>query len=292
MEQRRYSCNTADMRRCLFAIVCTFFCCAMYAQDAADNDYSNQSITGQLGISGGAMNCITDLGGKSKIFKTFKPEAGFYAGFLYHNAIGARLELTWGSVTASDANAKEAGVRQRNFSFSSDITELSLLAEIHPLNLSSSFHFPISPYLLAGVGNFSFNPTTKLNGTTILLQPLHTEGEGFAETGRPNYKLSQFMIPIGGGISYPLSSSFTVKGELIYRILNTDYLDDVSTTYIDPALFDKYLTPVQASLAKEVYYRADEVTNNATVPVGGLRGSPAKDGYYSINIKLELMLGR
>ena len=280
------------MHRFLFVVFCTLFCCAIQAQDINDNAYSDAAITGQLGISGGAMNCITDLGGKSKISKTFKPEAGFYAGILYQNTIGARLELTWGSVTASDAYGKEEGVRQRNLSFSSDITEISLLADFHPLNLSSSFHFPVSPYLLVGVGNFSFNPKTKLNGTTVFLQPLHTEGEGFAETGRPDYKLSQFMISAGGGLSYAITSLLTIKGELIYRILNTDYLDDVSTTYIDPSLFDKYLTPVSASLAKAASYRSGEVTNNTIVPVGGNRGSSAKDGYYSINIKLELTLGR
>lgn len=262
----------------------------MYAQSGADNGFADESVTGELGISGGGMNCITDLGGTSPVLKTFKPQGGFYVGIIYHKTIGARLELTWGSVTASDANAKEAGVRERNLSFSSDITEISLLAEFHPLNLSSSFHFPVSPYLLAGVGSFSFNPTTKLDGATVFLQPLHTEGEGFAETGRPNYKLSQFMIPVGGGLSYDISPLFTLKGELIYRVLNTDYLDDVSTTYIDPSLFDKYLSPVQASLAKAVSYRSGEVSANASVPVGGNRGSSAKDAYYSVNIKLQLNL--
>ena len=278
------------MRRVLYVIFSTLFSCFLQAQDMNDNTYSNAAITGQLGISGGAMNCITDLGGKSKIFKTFKPAGGLYAGILYRNIIGARLELTWGSVTASDANGKEIGVRQRNLSFSSDINEISLLAEFHPLNLSSSFHFPVSPYLLAGVGNFSFNPKTELNGAIVLLHSLHTEGEGFAETGRPNYKLSQFMVPVGGGLSF--SPLVTLKGELIYRVLNTDYLDDVSTVYINSALFDKYLSSVSAAEAKAVYYRSGEVTGNAAVPVGGNRGSKAKDGYYSINIKLELNLGR
>ncbi len=275
------------MRRFLF-LFCTLFYCAASAQDMNDDTYSTEGITGQLGVSGGVMNCITDLGGKSKIFKTFKPEGGIYIGALYENIIGTRLELTWGSLTASDAYGKEAGVRQRNLSFSSDIAELSLLGEFHPLNLSSSFHFPVSPYLLGGVGVFSFNPKTKLDGATVFLQPLHTEGEGFPETGRPNYKLSQVMFPLGGGISYALFRSFTVKGELIYRVLRTDYLDDVSTTYIDPSLLDKNLSSVEAELAKKVYFRSGEVSNNAEVPVGSPRGSIAKDGYYSINLKLEL----
>ena len=165
-----------------------------------------------------------------------KPTGGLYVGAMYQRTIGIRAELTWGSVTASDGNAKDEGVRLRNLSFTSNISEISLIAELHPLNISPNFQFPLSPYLLAGVGSFSFNPYTKHNGVNIVLHPLHTEGEGFAETGRPDYKLSQMVIPAGGGLSYQLSPALTVKGELIYRFLNTDYLDDASTTYINPSL--------------------------------------------------------
>ena len=101
------------------------------------------------------------------------------------------------------------------------------------------------------------------------------------------------MIPVGGGLSYEISPLFTVKGELLYRLLNTDYLDDVSTKYIDPTLFDKNLSSGSAALAKQLFYRGDEVKNgNPSVPVGANRGSSAKDGYYSLNLKLELTLGR
>ncbi len=270
-------------------IICllSFFCVTAQAQD-----YSDNAFTAQIGVSGGVMNCITDLGGKSSVFKTMKPEGGFYIGAFYQRTIGARLEITWGSVTASDANAKSQGVRNRNFSFASDISEISLLAEVHPLDFSPNYNLPVSFYFLAGVGNFSFNPKTKLNGQYVFLQPLHTEGQGFPKTGRPNYKLNQLMLPIGGGLSYEISSLLTVKGELIYRVLNTDYLDDVSKTYINPALFSKNLPANTAALAKELYYRSDEVSNDATAPVGKPRGSSAKDGYYSINLKLELNFGR
>ncbi len=269
----------------LFLAVFTFYSSLVHSQSES---YNEKAVLLQLGISGGAMNCITDLGGKSKVFKTMKPVGGFYVGAMYQRTIGVRAELTWGSIAASDANAREQGVRNRNLSFASDISEISLLAEFHPLNIFPDFHFPVSPYLLLGVGGFSFNPYIKKGGATIFLQPLHTEGEGFAETGRPDYKLSQIMIPAGGGLSYDISSLLTVKGELIYRFLNTDYLDDVSTMYIDPALFDSHLSAPLAAAAKELSFRGNELNQNLTVPVGKNRGSPAKDGYYSVSIKLEL----
>ena len=273
-----------------FLILVLFF----YVSPAARSQssfYGDKPITAQVGLSGGLMNCITDISGKSNVFKTFKPEGGFYIGAFYQRAVGARLEITWGSITADDRFSKNPSAR--NLSFSSDISELSLLAEIHPLYFSANYNLPFSFYLLAGVGSFSFNPKTKLNGRYVFLQPLHTEGEGFAETGRPNYKLSQLMLPVGGGLSYEISPLFTVKGELVYRVLNTDYLDDVSTFYIDPALFDKYLYASSASLAKELYYRAGATTGNALPPRGEPRGNPkAKDAYYSLNLKLALTLGR
>ena len=274
------------MHRLLLSFTLFLFCSSLaYSQDEG---YDEKAILLQFGVSGGAMNCITDLGGNSFTFKTVKPAGGFYVGAMYQRVIGARIELTWGRVAASDADAKEEGVRNRNLSFASDISEISFLAELHPLNLSPNFHFPLSPYLVAGVGSFSFNPYTKYKGATLFLQPLYTEGQGFAETGRPEYKLSQMMVPAGGGLSYQITPLLTVKGELIYRFLNTDYLDDVSTTYIDPSLFDAHLSAPLAAAAKKIYFRGNEANPNVVVPVGANRGSAAKDGYYSVNIKLEL----
>lgn len=281
------------MHRFLFASLFLLCCVIAQAQDFFNNKkYTDKDIVAQFGVTGGAMNCLTDLGGKSKVFKTSKATGGFYVGALYQQAIGARLQITWGSVTADDKNAKDAGVHQRNLNFASNISEISLLGEFHPLALLPYIHFPISPYLLAGIGTFSFNPYTKLNGVDVFLQPLHTEGEGFSETGLPNYKLTQMMIPAGGGLSYQISPLFTLRGELIYRFLKTDYLDDVSSNYIDPTLFDKNLTPVTASLAKELYYRANEVGGSATPPANTPRGSSAKDAYYSVNITIEISLNK
>lgn len=274
------------MHRSLF--VCSFFFIVIAAHSQY---YSDDAFTARFGVSGGAMNCLTDLGGKSNVLKTFKPAGGFYVGAFYQRAVGARLELTWGSITAADRFSKKTGVTERNLSFSSDITEISLLAEVHPLDFFPAYDLPFSLYLLGGVGSFSFSPKTKIQGGYVFLQPLHTEGEGFVETGRPNYKLSQFNLPVGGGLSYEISPLFTVKGELVYRVLSTDYLDDVSTTYIDLSLFDKNLPANVAALAKQLYYRTGEIKSNAPVPTEKYRGNTIKDSYYSLNVKLELTLG-
>jgi hypothetical protein len=249
--------------------------------------------TKELGVSLGAMNCNTDIGPPAIDFQSFKLSGGVYFGVSYLQKIGLRLEGTLGTVTATDKRAVNPSLKSRNLGFTSSIKELSLLVEVHPLNLASTPDYmpSISPYLLAGVGYFGFNPKTQLNGQWVYLQPLHTEGEGFPETGRSNYELSGLNIPVGGGVQYSLSDRFILRGEAVYRFLRTDYLDDVSTTYIDPNLFDKYLPPSDAALARQLADRSYEVSGNQTRTPGSQRGSPKKDAYYSINIKLGVRLG-
>jgi len=256
--------------------------------------YSDEQLTKELGISINAMNCNTDIGGQAVDVQSFKPGIGIYAAVLYRQKIGLRLEGTIGSVTASDTRAIDYNLKTRNLDFTSNIKEVSLLAEVHPLNLFSkeTIIHSLSPYLLAGVGYIGFDPRTQLDGQWIYLQPLHTEGQDFPETGRPNYKLSGLSFPVGGGLQYSLSERLILRGEAVYRFLSTDYLDDVSTTYIDPNLFDKYLSIDNAALAKRLADRSFDIAENGVRPSGSIRGSSKKDAFYSVNIKLGIRLAK
>jgi hypothetical protein len=275
-----------------------------------NGSYYDSPLLFEVGASVGAMNCLTDLGGKKGIGKKFFKDlnmgnthisGGVFAGFIYKNAVAVRAEWTYGQVSAYDSIL--SGVTDiarerynRNLSFKSTISEIAVLAEIHPLFMFIDWEGKdqdpprYSPYLVAGVGYFSFNPQTQLNGSWIDLQPLRTEGQGFAEyPERKVYKLKQTNIPLGIGLKYELSPLLNLRGEVVYRKLNTDYLDDVSTTYIDPSLFYTYLSPQQANTAMLLADRQKISKTGA----GGKRGSEKeKDGYFTINLKLSLIIGR
>jgi hypothetical protein len=100
-------------------------------------------------------------------------------------------------------------------------------------------------------------------------------------------------IPVGIGARYELSSMFNVRAELVYRILSTDYLDDVSTQYIDPNLYSNYFTGTKltnALLLSDRQYELDPT--HITVPTGQ-RGNPKNnDAYFSFNLKIGLIIGR
>jgi opacity protein-like surface antigen len=174
-----------------------------------------------------------------------------------------------------------------------------LAFEIHPLYIigrNNEDKEPplISPYLLAGVGFFSFKPQAKLAGKWVDLQPLSTEGQGFAEyPDRKRYNLNQLNIPFGMGAKYDIGSSLSVRAEFVYRRLNTDYLDDVSKEYIDPTLYANYFTGAKLTNALLLNDRKYELVPGHTTVVGGERGhSKNKDSYFTFNIKLGYTFGR
>ncbi|MEQ1555027.1 MAG: hypothetical protein ABL929_12650 [Ferruginibacter sp.] len=278
-----------------------------------DDEYYDSPILYEAGISLNAMNSLTDIGGTKGIGRKFFKDlnigythasGGVFFSVAYKNAVALRLEGTFGKISANDKVLSNVPVTDiaferfnRNLNFRSYISEVALLLEIHPkyifIDWPARDDAPprTSPYIIAGVGYFSFNPQTKLAGSNrwIDLQPLHTEGQGFAEYGRKNYNLSQINIPLGAGLKYELSPLVNLRGEFVYRKTFTDYIDDLSTTYIDPALFSKYLTPQQEANAKLLYDR--QILNHAGID--GKRGTVTnKDAYFTFNLKLSVVIGR
>ncbi|HMI78424.1 MAG TPA: hypothetical protein VK484_06495 [Ferruginibacter sp.] len=271
-----------------------------------DDIYYENALTYELGGSIGAMNSFTDLGGRKGIGKKFIKDlnvrntqftGSIFLSAVYKYAIALRIEATWGSVKADDKileAVKETtlGRYDRNLSFKTLINEVTLVAEIHPLYFkkhTGGERLPrLSPYLLGGIGFFSFNPKAKLRDEWIELQPLSTEGQGFSEypTRKP-YKLKQLNFPVGAGIKYKISPLFNFSAECVYRILSTDYLDDVSTNYIDQNVFANHFTGGQLLNALLLNDRQREL-NPSHIPLkGDIRGNPKNnDAYFTINLKL------
>jgi len=292
----------------LLAVVLFFVCFDAAAQQ--NFDYFDQPTVYEVGISAGPMNSLTDLGGrrgngarglKDLRFKDMTFGGGLYAKVLYKNIFGVRFEINRGRVKGSDdelESVKSTAIDRfdRNLSFRSNITEVNLLGEFYPLTLFGKggpvyVNHALSPYLVAGVGLFHFNPQAQLNGQWIDLQPLHTEGEGFAEyPDRKVYKKTQLDIPLGLGARFQVSDHINLGLEFLFRKLFTDYLDDVSTTYIEPSLFSKYLTGTDLANALALNNRAlpdpDHPDRPGVYP-GDRRGNSSRnDHFFSLNLKI------
>ena len=279
-----------------------------------NSNFYEKPLTFEIGASVGFMNCFTDLGGKKGIGKKFIKDLNFgktqiagsiYLSAMYQYMFALRLEGTFGTVTADDKvleSVRETtfGRYERNLNFKSKITDFMLAAEIHPIyiiNRNNEDAEPplLSPYLLGGIGFFSFNPQTTKDGKTIDLQPLSTEGQGFTEyPNRKPYKLNQMNIPLGVGVKYELGSFLNVRAEVVYRKLNTDYLDDVSSEYyIDPTLYANYFTGAKLTNALLLNNRQYEINPGHGYDTRDQRGNPNNnDSYFTFNLKIGYTFGR
>ncbi len=222
---------------------------------------------------------------QSYFFKFSQPGLALSGGISYQasNRIVIRTGITYASLTADDK--KNSRVYVRNLNFKSKIKELHLAAEYYLFNIDN---IRFSPYIFGGIGDYRFNPYTKdTSGTKYFLPPLSTEGQGFYQ-GRKPYNLTQFAIPFGGGIKYAITDHIKIGIEVGMRKLFTDYIDDVSTSYVDPAL----LLYNRGPKAIELAFRGAEINKSETYPVGlTKRGEEKnKDWYYLTGLTLSFTL--
>ncbi|MDX1628722.1 MAG: DUF6089 family protein, partial [Fulvivirga sp.] len=120
-----------------------------------------------------------------------------------------------------------------------------------------------------GITVFHHNPQAYVNensslpeaGTWVDLEPLGTEGQytdpallaGSQNEGIETYSNFQVAIPLGLGVRYRLNQVFDISFEMSFRYLFTDYIDDVSKNYVDPAVLN-------SDLARELADRSGEAT--------------------------------
>lgn len=295
---------------CLLLLCCIWSNLSFAQHYFYNNQYYDRDFLFEGGVSLGTMNCLTDIGGKPGAGKVFlkdlnwqntKMSGSVFANLSYRYALSFRLELNAGKIMAYDSILKndpsEGRYRyRRNLHFKSNISELMLVTELHPLvMLRPGKKVPaLSPYMAGGIGVFHFNPQAELNGAWVALRDLHTEGQGFTEyPERKEYALTQLNFPVGAGIRFECSAMMNLRFEILHRIILTDYLDDVSTRYIDPTLFQKYLTPDFASNALQLYNRQNEIDPLALAVTNEIRGNSNKnDSYFTIQLKLSVVLGR
>lgn len=272
-----------------------------------DDKYLDAPVVWEAGVSLGLMNSLTDVGGRPGASGGFARNlnvrnnmacGGLFIHGLYAYLLGFRLELVLGRVGSADSDLRgdrtmAVSRYRRNLNFRSFVKEVSAVAEWHFLSTRVQGSYGL-PYFFAGLGLFSFCPTTWINGQWVKLHPLRTEGQGFTEyPDRKPYRLRQWNLPVGVGLRLELSALLNLQVEWMHRILFTDYLDDVSTTYPDPSLFKQYLSASDAAMAKAVSDRRKELDPTAQVSAGQQRGNSSNnDSYLSLNLKFSWVFNR
>lgn len=242
----------------------------------------------------GAANFLGELGGADDVgsnfvrdleFASTRPSTSILMRYRLTQKIALRGSFALGYVSGADSLTQEYFRNFRNLSFRSPILELSGQFEYNIVKEKDARRYSLrgsrgasafSPnvYLFGGIGGFYFNPQAKYQGSWYNLQPLGTEGQqlgpDIAPTRKPYSRLA-ICIPMGIGMRVPINRSFSIGLEYGVRKTFTDYIDDVSTTYVDNQTINNEVGPVAAALAD----RSDEINPGYTQ-----RGDPTDDDLY------------
>ena len=250
-----------------------------------------QSVDFMFGVS--SSHFLGDLGGKPFIgtndFQDLDILSTRYAvttglRFNFSKYFALRTNIWYARVSANDKYTSNRERKGRNLNFYSNVFEGDVTAEI---NLYNSRNKKGMWYLFGGVGYFTFNPKTRLNGNVYELRDYGTEGQ-FAVAGKEPYKLSALCFPHGIGYKWAIGRGQYFSMELNLRKTTTDYIDDVSTNYVDQSLLIAAKGPDAAALADR---------NISDIPgfssPGAIRGDPKNnDTFFFICFAYNVTLGK
>jgi hypothetical protein len=272
----------------LAGVVACFF--SSLSLQAQQGDY----LLGEVGVGLGSAHYFGDLNTRTRLNRP-KPAGAIYFKKNLGNYIAARVGVSYAELGYSDVyNTQNAVQLQRNLSFNASLWEVALQGDFNFFRfVPQEPGYNFTPYITLGVGVFNYDPYTFLSNQRIYFRelPIGTEGQNSPlYPDRKMYGTTALSIPFGGGFKYSISGGrYNIGLEMVHRFTSTDYLDDVSTTYVDPAAFPK--PPGGVSVAQLLSDRSYELGTPIGIP-GRQRGngSRQRDQFVSAQLTFSFNL--
>ncbi len=220
------------MKKCIL----TIFVITSLLQNTIAQDMYQQ--LGEFGVTAGVAHYFGDLNTRANINRP-KPAIGIFFKKQFNNYLGIRLSAHYAQLGYSDIYSKSDFQKRRNLSFNSEIFELAVQGDFNFFKfVPGDPYYSFTPYVTIGLGAFSYNPYAYYQGKKVYLRALGTEGQNISYTDPANSKKRKpygsmaVCVPIGAGIKYNISNNVNLSFQIAHRLTFTDYLDDVSTTYV------------------------------------------------------------
>ncbi len=227
-------------------------------------------------VGTGITSYFGELNNPNNIFGS-KPNLNIGLQYFVTDNISLRTEVSWFQIKGDDKLADDKGRVDRNLSFHSNNFEWNVVGMFNFIKKGPRYYQRnrFNAYVFGGVGLLIFNPKADLNGSSYSLNNYQTEGV--------KYSTTSIVIPFGAGVKIMAGPFFNIGLEAGYRKTFTDYLDDVSTQYIDNNSFSDPIGKALADRRPEIGLPLKEA--------GSKRGNPdKKDGYMMVNVKVEYFL--
>ena len=242
----------------------------------------------ELGVGLGLSSYNGDILAETLSFPKTSGFAGQIQLSLHINErFRAQVFYIRGRLTGSDI---DFGRDERNLSFTTNIDEVGLRGffNLIPFDPYGESGRTFTAYVGTGVTAYHFNPfTTNLQGQKVFLQKLGTAGQYLPDeqnTPRP-YSLYQPGIPLTAGLSWAITPRVIVGVEADYRVLFTDYIDDIGQDRY-PDFDNLLLSSDQAALLTnrgwEIVYDADLGVNPIDVAKAFYQDKNLSSGFRSV----------
>lgn len=267
------------------------FATLLFQATNAQDMYVHQ---GEFGITAGVAHYFGDINTRAAINRP-KPAVGIFFTKQFNNYLGVRLSAHYAQLGYSDIYSKNEYQKRRNLSFNTDIFEVAVQGDFNFFKfVPGDPNYIFTPFVTLGVGLFSYNPYAYLDNKKYYLRALGTEGQNIqyadpasAKT-RKTYGSMALCFPIGAGVKYNISDNINLSFQVTHRLTMTDYLDDVSTTYVGA---DKFPTlngqPSIAGILQDRSY----VTGDPIGIEGRQRGfSKQKDQYIMAEVGVSFSI--
>jgi hypothetical protein len=238
-----------------------------FGQVGTDNFFKRTPPKGVISVIGGlgVGYYMGDLRGDIDVKHLgLGPALSVGGTYRFGERLSARSELRFYQVAADQ---KYAGNSPNNLSFQANNPDLyiGLQGDFIPYSRFKKFN----AYLFGGVGVTYISPRAKHDGSWYVLPKYRTEDV--------RYSRVPVLLMAGIGVEYQIKYRWYLGLELGDNFLNSDYLDDVSTSY--PDLLE--MEPIRQVLS-------DPTGNNEP---GFKRGNPGvKDSYIILNFRVRYLL--
>jgi len=210
----------------------------------------------------GASNYLGDIGGKEQTRRDFiwdmkmrqtRWAGGGFARYRFNQYFGVNAGLTYIRIQGDDRFTTNPARRGRNLNFKNDMLELYARGEFYfysndDLGNRGRYYLGVKTYAFAGVGGLLHGPKTKYDGDKYRLRKMQTEGV--------KYSPVTAVIPMGFGVYFTHKREHRYGFEMVWNKTFTDYLDDISSVYADPATLPD---PMSGVLADRHHELSDEV---------------------------------
>lgn len=212
---------------------------------------------------------------------------GLFGRYRFHPLLAVQGSFDYVRVQGLDANSDNRARLGRNLSFKNDLFHFNAKLELYPQLLSVSdvgyrgrYRLDYQTYFFAGVGAVLHNPKAEYNGQNVKLRPLLTEGVSYSPVA--------LTLPFGGGFFFTYKRIHRFGLEYAWNMSFTDYLDDISTEYVDPSQMSS--DPLAAVLANR-YSGFGDVPDGVQYGPGSPRGDPTdRDNFMTLTITYSYLI--